>query len=244
MHVARSSVGFARRFAGAEHLLGELEHSRVVLFRKPENREDHLKGEGQGDFRVEVDFPAASFQRRESLSAQLIQPRLQLAHASGLEPVVGEHAVLPVLRIVHVDERLRPWSPLRPHLQDRIERQDRFGAIREQIGLGLDLEDLLPADDRPEGTEALGFDRVEHAPGVKRERLFAPRGHVSEPLRVAEQVGRHAPSQSARSLLAGAPARMAAPTPHPHALREGTRLTARSNRSATEEVSTTCRQWY
>ncbi len=220
--ILRDKVGIA----GAEHLLGELEHPGVVLFRKPENREYHLKGEGQGDFRIEVDLAAASLQRRESLSAQLVQARLELTHAAGLEPVVGEHAVLPVLRVVHVDERLRPWSPLCPHLQDRIECQDWFRAVREELMLGFDLENLVPTDDRPEGTEALGFDRVERAPGVKRERLFAPRGHVSEPLRVAEQVGRHAPSRSARSLLAGAPAGMAAPTLHPHALREGTRLTA------------------
>ena len=86
---------------GAEQLLGELHHQRLVGLRHPEDRHDHPQRVPDGHVLDEVALAAEAGQPVHVLGGQLVDAALKLAQVLAPEPGLGQHPVAAVLRIVH-----------------------------------------------------------------------------------------------------------------------------------------------
>ena len=188
-HDVASQVGIL----GAEHLLGELDHPRVVGLGQSEDRQDDLQGVREGDVLVEVGFTAERLELVDGLTAELVEPVGQAPDARRLEPVVGELAVLGVVGLVHMDEGADLGAARGPHRELRVASEDRDRRVGEIVRPPLDVEHCVVADDRPEGLVARLIDPVDRAAGVELDCLTSPAVEIAVAVWVGEQVGHDAP---------------------------------------------------
>ena len=92
---------------GTEQALRELQHQRLVLAGNTEDAHDHPEREGHGDVGGEVASPTHLRHLLDELVRDLVDGRLQALDRCGLEPVVGDLAVLLVDVAVEVHDRSR-----------------------------------------------------------------------------------------------------------------------------------------
>ena len=96
------------------------------------------------------------------------------AIAAGLNQSLVRHAVLGVVRSIHVDQRADLHRLALLHLERDVGGEDRDRRVGEQRRLALDRHHRVVADHRPERRESLGLDPVHRSVGVQVEHLAPP----------------------------------------------------------------------
>ena len=177
------------RVAGAEQFLRELEHDRLIAFGHTENRHDHAQRIPNRHVLDEVAFAAEVGHPVDVLLRQRIDPALQLAQVRPHEPRLREHAVLGVIRIVHLHQRadeVAPAEHLLHHPSDRRRPQGRARVVDETGLVQLDVFDISVFRDRPERLETLGRQPPDRIVGAQPAQitvnalLIAPDNRVDQ----------------------------------------------------------------
>ena len=160
----------------AEHLLGELEHARKVLFGHAEQRQDHIQRVVHGDLGDEVAFGSDLPHPVDVASGQLVDSNLQVAHGFRAEPVGADLAHVAVVRVVHVDQRAQPDPGvllLFHHVVALGGHQQGARAADEQFVVPLHRHDVGVLGDRPERPVGLVVDPRHRAvrPQMRQRRM-------------------------------------------------------------------------
>jgi hypothetical protein len=157
---------------GAEELLRQLQHLRLVALRHSEHAHDDVQRVVERDVGGEVARAAELLHAVDVAARESGDCGLEvLPQARGAEPVVGDLPRRAVLVAVHVDERLDVDARRRRACLDGVRLEDGAARVPEAVVLLLDREDVGVARDGPERLDALdghAVDRVLLAEACRR----------------------------------------------------------------------------
>ena len=136
-----------------EDLLGELEHPRKILLGDAEQRHDHVQRVIHRNISDEVALGTDVAHLVNGDLGQLVDVNLQVAHRFWSKPVGADRPHVPVVRVVHVDQRAQAHAGL--ELGTRLVvglggLQQRTRLADPQIVCPLDVHDVGVLGDRPE----------------------------------------------------------------------------------------------
>ena len=161
---------------GAEQLLGQRQHPRVVGLWQAQDGQDDVQWHRHRDVASEVALATQLDHPIDGDARELGHSLLELGEALRQEPLGGDAAQLLVLGAVHMDQRAQQIAVLAPTLVVVGGAQHRPWLVQEDRVLGLDLEDVGVLGDRPEGVESLALDQVHRILAAQqRRRRVEPR---------------------------------------------------------------------
>jgi hypothetical protein len=155
------------RILAAEQLLREHEHARLVFARHAENLHDHVQWIADGNVAHEVALALPLDHARDLRSCDAPDPLFQLAHALIREPLLGERAILRMIRRIHLHqaahEMRHACEAANECLTLAIGDHGRPVAVMEERVLAADLGNIGVLRDYPERIESFDL-RPAHRP--------------------------------------------------------------------------------
>ncbi|MEY2967909.1 MAG: hypothetical protein RIQ64_536, partial [Actinomycetota bacterium] len=166
--------------------LCQLQHPRIIGFRKPEDGENDVQWKRHRNVASEIALASEfdhSIDRRSGQSGQtLVKPRQTLRK----EPIGRDTSQCPVLRIVDVDECAEQVAVLGNTLVVGFRSEHGARLVTEDVVSQLDRQHIGVARDRMERIEVVMLDQVhrisapEHRAGLVKQLLICVSGRRDE----------------------------------------------------------------
>ena len=156
----RLAISGARqlRVLGAEELVREAQHQRLLLLGDPQDPGEHLQRMDRRDVRDEVAL-ALLAQLVYEAARGLGNGRVQSGDAARCEERAREAPELAMLRWIHVDDRLH-LRGVPVAARARLPHVRHTWPVQEQVRAARNLDDVGVARDGPECGPALGLEKL------------------------------------------------------------------------------------